>query len=737
MAIDIFEEVYSLVVFFSTLWIVGKISERLGVPSVVGEIITGIVVGPHFLDLVPNHSALMAIGDIGLLLLILEAGLDVNMGVLKVVGSRGLKIALFGSVIPMLMGSGIAYAVQPTINIRTALAIGACFAPTSLAIALNVLRNAKVLNTPTGQLIIAAGVLDDVIGLMLLSVLTEFSKDEISYVDLTIAVMGSPILMLIFGAIALHVSPRVIKYVMNRIDIKYHEHAILFMLFTSMLILVPVCHLARSSYLLGAFLAGLLFCTDHTIHHVWEKQMQKIMHWLLRIFFACTIGFEVPIKDFLDPNVVLSGLIYFTAIFGKIATGFFALIKPIKATEFFTIGCSMSAWGEFGFILATAAYNAGIFGHDTLSQILLAVLLSVILSPLLLKIVLQVARKKQGRLIKYTRKNTGSGVSRTGNILGVSPSRGHAKSPSRGWRNYLNMSMNNEDSLDGNTLHSCTASTYTHFVYYRIQTKTFGKWGHQDRLLRCLYSQLKLNLIDFRVFNELHDDYSPFIEDVFFVKDTQLQLLPTNQLEAADEAKLLKRVHFIRRCIKDALQDKRAKINIMRWLPGIRKDEDSGTLLDEEGAISDPKRILPVAYVRTEAYKQARFALSTRQLRPWLADSHPTERARNNDNPNKAGILKRNRLNHWSHSELDMSSQRNIHSDMYDDLVKLNLAGVSTFELNTSDDGSNEEDNSIRLDVLYADHDVNIFNSQPSSSGNSITTNTANHNTPLLKKTTI
>eukprot|EP01084_Bolivina_argentea_P055901 102389_1 len=590
---------------------------------------------------------------------------------------------------------------------------------------MDVLGHAKVLNSPTGQLIIAAGVLDDVIGLMLISVLQIFSEETISYVDLALVLLGSPILMLIFGAIALYVSPNVIKYVMNRIDIKYHEHAILFMLFTSMVILVPGCHLARSSYLLGAFLAGLLFCNDHTIHHVWEKQMQKIMHWLLRIFFSCTIGFEVPILDFLVPNVVLTGLIYFLSIFGKLATGFFAIIKPIGVTEFLTIGCSMSAWGEFGFILATAGYNQGIYGHDTLSQIMLAQLLSVIISPLLLKITLQVARKKKAGLIKYSRKSTAKWGSMSRKNT-QSPFKEHVRKASKG-RKITNLSLNRDGSLDGGSIfHSGAMEIYTHFVYYRIQTETFGKWGHQDRLLRCLYSQLQLELIDFRVFNEL------YVEDIFFVKDTQLQLLPTNQLDAASETKLIQRVHSIRRCIKDALQDKRAKVNIMRWLPGIRQEEDSGMEMDDAGILSDPNKIPRVSYVRDEAYKQARFALSTRELRPWANPSNKADRFKRGSDPsNKAGTLKRNRLSHLPHSELDeMWSQRNVYSDMYDVLVKME----SKFELNPPDDLSNEleDDHSIRLDVLYADQEVNV-NGQPLP-GSNATTSKANHNTPLLKK---
>eukprot|EP01083_Nonionella_stella_P054007 142692_1 len=209
----------------SCLWFIGKVFARCGLPSLVGEI--------------------------GLVLLVLEAGIDVSIGHLKVVGFRGLSLAIFGSMIPLGIGTGLATLYGE--NIQSSFAIGACLAPTSMGIALNVLRNAKVLNTPTGQLIIA--VLDDVI---------------------------------------------------------------LFLLLFCTFLLVPICFYAGNSHLLGAFLAGLCFCTDHTIHHVWHHQIKRVLQWMLRIFFSATIGFAIPIRDFTSGAVLFRGLVYCLCGIGKI-----------------------------------------------------------------------------------------------------------------------------------------------------------------------------------------------------------------------------------------------------------------------------------------------------------------------------------------------------------------------------------------------------------------------------------
>eukprot|EP00486_Rosalina_sp_Unknown_P008386 CAMPEP_0201579786 /NCGR_PEP_ID=MMETSP0190_2-20130828/27623_1 /ASSEMBLY_ACC=CAM_ASM_000263 /TAXON_ID=37353 /ORGANISM="Rosalina sp." /LENGTH=246 /DNA_ID=CAMNT_0048014729 /DNA_START=136 /DNA_END=873 /DNA_ORIENTATION=+ len=174
---DAFEHIYFVMLFMACLWFVGKIFARCGLPSLVGEIVVGIILGPNLLNFVPYSDALIVIGEIGLVLLVLEAGIDVSVGHLKVVGTRGLSVAIFGSFVPLGIGTGLAIAYGQ--RFQTAIAIGACLAPTSMGIALNVLRNAKVLNTPTGQLIIAAAVLDDVIALMLLSELEAMADPSV------------------------------------------------------------------------------------------------------------------------------------------------------------------------------------------------------------------------------------------------------------------------------------------------------------------------------------------------------------------------------------------------------------------------------------------------------------------------------------------------------------------------------------------------------------------------------
>jgi len=118
------------------------------------------------LDFVPNEEAFVMLGEIGLILLVLEAGIDIDVTTLRLIGSRGLCIALVGTFLPVLLAHGIAWILG--FRGAAALAAGCTFAPTSLGIAMNVLRRSGIVNTPVGQLIVAAAIIDDMVACKLL-----------------------------------------------------------------------------------------------------------------------------------------------------------------------------------------------------------------------------------------------------------------------------------------------------------------------------------------------------------------------------------------------------------------------------------------------------------------------------------------------------------------------------------------------------------------------------------------
>lgn len=130
-----YEELYQGVVFLAAIYVAGQISSRvLQMPSLVGEIFAGIFLGPELAGFVPNETAWVLLGEIGLILLVMEAGIDIDVSMLKLIGTRGLMVAIVGSILPIGFGMIIAFALLGSGNVKAVIAAGAAFGPTSLGI---------------------------------------------------------------------------------------------------------------------------------------------------------------------------------------------------------------------------------------------------------------------------------------------------------------------------------------------------------------------------------------------------------------------------------------------------------------------------------------------------------------------------------------------------------------------------------------------------------------------------
>ena len=333
------------------------------------------------MQIAPKPDALIMLGEFGLVLMVLEAGVEVDLQQLAHVGQRGVAVAFAGSLAPLAIGATLGHLVFG-MNVMSSLAVGASLAPTSMGISLKVLQDGGVLGTPTGQLIIAAAVLDDVIALVLLSELEALKHP--STVDFIIPIVSSACFIVVVGYCAVRVVPDVlVRRVVPRVAKENVEGLLLGLVFVVAYALMVVLHYGRSSHLLGAFLGGLCFCSLSSMQHTWHVKVEKILSWLVRVFFACTIGFEVPIRDLWTGPVLARAGVFLVAALGKIATGLFA--KPLTRVEAMKIGFAMSAWGEFAFIVATASREAGTMSSVDYSAVILAVLLSTVYSPYAVK----------------------------------------------------------------------------------------------------------------------------------------------------------------------------------------------------------------------------------------------------------------------------------------------------------------------------------------------------------------
>ncbi len=342
-----YEDLYASLIFVICVYISGRAVRRLfRMPPLVGEILAGVLLGPNLADYVPQPISFVMLGEMGLILLLLEAGVNVDLPTLRLVGGRGLSIAIIGSILPISIGFGISRAVG--VDLSGSIAAGACFGPTSAGIAMSTLRRAGILESNVGQLVVCAAVIDDMIALVVLSQLNALVGDA-SASSIAVPIASAVGFLVVGGTIAVRVMPTLLdRYYFANIEMENHGTAGVALMFLFLIGMMPATYYAKASYLMGAFLSGLSFCGREDVRDRYASQFKRLLQWLMRMFFAASIGFQVPIRDFGNGRVVGIGFLYALSFGGKFAVGFLApnfhkgrRFRGAHLRDCFITGCSM------------------------------------------------------------------------------------------------------------------------------------------------------------------------------------------------------------------------------------------------------------------------------------------------------------------------------------------------------------------------------------------------------------
>lgn len=309
----------------------------------------------------------------------------------------------------------------------------------------------RFVHRPVGQLIISAAVIDDMIALVVLSQL-EALVDEITVATVLVPVVSALCFLILGGYAAIFILPPFIqKHILVRFKEDDHARVEMAIMFMLVLALMPATYYAKASYLMGAFVAGLTFCSSHGLHHLFVRQFKRLLQWLMRVFFAASIGFQVPIKDFADPTIIWQGLVYTLALSGKIGVGFMVpnfgqgrRFRGNHLRDCLITGFSMAAEGEFAFVIAVFAVDGGLIDPDLYASVVLAVLLSTIIPPFLLRFTIAYYNKKGQETVERAAEE-------------------------EGMRNHM-LGHDIEDSLVQGIRNNTT-------VFLCIQTQSESKWG--------------------------------------------------------------------------------------------------------------------------------------------------------------------------------------------------------------------------------------------------------------------
>jgi len=388
--VEISDLLIALLAIFAAAKLFGELAERIGQPAVLGEMIGGIVVGVSGLHLVDAHSAVLhVLAELGVLLLLFLIGLETDLDRLLSVGGASVAVAVTGVVLPFAAGFG----VGRWLNYPTTLSIflGAALTATSVGITARVLSDLGHLKSDESQVILGAAVIDDILGLVLLTVVTAMAAGE------RITALGTAkIFGLAFGFVALAVvigsflAPRLIDFI-TRLRVRKA------LFFASLMFAFSMAYLADragSALIIGAFAAGLVLArTDHGREI--EHEIYDVAQFFIPIFFV-SVGAAVDLKAInpfnaeTRPFFIVGMALTVVAIIGKLLAGYAAFGRPLRK---FVIGVGMVPRGEVGLIFAQLGLTAGLLSAGLYSSVAMMVMITTFLAPPALRTLLGKTRQ--------------------------------------------------------------------------------------------------------------------------------------------------------------------------------------------------------------------------------------------------------------------------------------------------------------------------------------------------------
>lgn len=362
----------------------GIVAKKCKAPMVVGEIIAGLIVGPCLLNMVTSSDYIAKMAEIGVILIMFSAGLETNLKELKKSGPIAFLIACMGVLVPFVGGALLYmafYGMAPwgSEEFFKSLFIGSIMTATSVGITVECLREMGYLKGRIGQTILSAAIIDDVIGIIVLTFVIGF-KDPSSNTALVV------VNTVVFFAIAL-VGGYVIYKIMQKVDARYpHSRRIPII---GLGICFAMAYCAEKYFgiadITGAYVAGIILCNVRDAEYIDRKVSINSYMFFGPIFFV-SIGLKTNLRE-LDTSMLLFSVCFvLVALITKIiGCGLISRAFGIKGIDCLKIGVGMMTRGEVALIITQKGMAQGIIDSSYFTAVILLIIVSSISVPILLK----------------------------------------------------------------------------------------------------------------------------------------------------------------------------------------------------------------------------------------------------------------------------------------------------------------------------------------------------------------
>ncbi|MGH7410600.1 MAG: cation:proton antiporter [Candidatus Methylomirabilis sp.] len=329
---------------FASAKLLGELFERFRQPAVVGEVLAGLLLGPYLLGIVPHSPIYEGIAEIGVIFLLFTVGLETKPSDILTVGVVASKVGLLGIVLPFGLGFGlIAYLGHPTLE---ALFIGTALVATSVGITARVLGDMGLIREVESRIILGAAVIDDIVGMILLAVVSGLGEGALSWIRIAIVAVEAIAFTLFLALVGSRMINRYGKWIER---IKTRHAPLVF----SILICLGLSALSSAigmAAIIGAFMAGMVLAEFSEAYHLVEKA--EAIYAFLVPFFFFVMGSHINVAVIGSAEIIwLALMITVLAVVGKlVGCGIGAL--SLGRSSALIVGIGMVPRGEVGIIVA-------------------------------------------------------------------------------------------------------------------------------------------------------------------------------------------------------------------------------------------------------------------------------------------------------------------------------------------------------------------------------------------------
>jgi Kef-type K+ transport system membrane component KefB len=397
-----------ILVLLVTTRLFGELAERIGQPALIGELVSGVLLGAIFvqelgggmlevLHELQESNVFRALTELGMFFIMLFAGIEMHPKEVAVHSKTAILTAVGGMIVPIGLGFALGWHVLPESDAKftQSIFIGVALAVTAVPATVRILIDLNMLNNRVGQVIVAAAVFDDILSLVLLAWLTGWIGAGTGFSLTDVAVIAGKVML--FFAIVIPIGHRLFPAICRRlrkVRVKEIDFSVIVIIAIAFGILA---HMLGLHLIIGAFTAGVFFGPGVAGEKGYESVRSKVsgvtFGFFAPLFFA-SIGFELDLSAIFKAPLFVLALI-FVAFIGKLTgAGLGAMAAGLHRRESMAVGIGMSARGAVELVIAGIALNAGLFdinGGDTriteslFSSIVIMAVVTTLMVPVLLK----------------------------------------------------------------------------------------------------------------------------------------------------------------------------------------------------------------------------------------------------------------------------------------------------------------------------------------------------------------